>query len=969
MNKLHQSACAAYAQHLPLVAAAILAQPVTRFAEEAAGLASGESRAETKRTFSSSACRVIARERLLDQMLKARRRRCIVLQGPVGCGKTSLLLAWRESLLLLGFDIAWQTFTAEENDLARCLDGLIASLAQIGVEISNEAALLLERGVNEEAIERIVIALVRGIAQHPNDIALILDDVHCMTNGQNLEALQWLLDFAPSNLHIVLVSRTAVPLSLGRLRAQDLVLELDACDLRFTLEETETFLKAQLGEINPREVRRIHELTDGWVTGLQLFAIRLKRVGQEKAELTSARALSPASLPDARTLDELFEREVFSRLSSLEVTLLISMSVCARLCNSLCIALGGVQQQPADVLALLAKLENENLFITPVMGSSADAGHSGWYSFNPLFREILLGRFRAQSSDAQREVHRAAWIWFRDHDHAEEAVRHALLAGELDTAVQLVRQMAKTLRISGFRKLANLIRLLPADEIHKHIDLRLWMAMLHLYAQNFEACAADIRALQRDIAPDDHSALYQLTVLQVVLGVQQDNVDAVVELVPTLMQVPENADGLMVGSCNNILSWFYAHKGEYEEARRIQTESPKLLVNGAVLLGAAAGMLNGRCLMGFSYSLEGKFVQAERIYRDVLFESKRVGGQASESTSLSSALLGEVLYETNELAAARKLLEDHIDILERVSIPDTVLRVFMTLAAIHWVAGQPQETFAYLARLEEYATRFGLDRLAAASVSEQVCRHLLRGQFDAAQSGLARLDELTARCRAPSTIFSDEIHVAVERAHIHWLLAHEDFNTASSKLRALIALCEARGWQRHWVAFQMQTALIDARLGRLEAARQTVLDVLPRASRLGLVRTLIDAGPTALGLITQVMQSEPPDPILSFYLSRLQAAQLLSEVSEATAATSNATAQRFIEALSEREAKVVSLLAQALPNKKIARTLGISPETVKWHLKNIYGKLGVSSRDEAVARVRDLNFDTAPHAHDAHALG
>ncbi|MFP3186519.1 MAG: AAA family ATPase, partial [Paraburkholderia sp.] len=201
-------------------------------------------KAESRLNPPRSATRIVARERLLTQLLEARRKRCIVMQGPAGCGKTSTLAAWREALLPLGFEIAWLTLAPDDNDLTLCLDHVIASLAQVAPAICQEAALLGGRGTDDEVVERTVIALVRGIASHGADIVLVLDDLHHISNARCHEALQWLLDYAPANLHIALVSRAAMPLSLGRLRDQGLVLELDMRDLRFTAAESEAFLKA-----------------------------------------------------------------------------------------------------------------------------------------------------------------------------------------------------------------------------------------------------------------------------------------------------------------------------------------------------------------------------------------------------------------------------------------------------------------------------------------------------------------------------------------------------------------------------------------------------------------------------------------------------------------------------------------------------------------------------------------------------
>ncbi|KXU82759.1 helix-turn-helix transcriptional regulator [Paraburkholderia monticola] len=927
-----------------------------------------ESRADPRLIPPRNPARVVARERLLTQLLDARRKRCVVLQGPAGCGKTSLLIAWREALLSLGFDIAWLTLAAEDNELTHFLDYLVASLSQVDPAMCHEATLLGGRGMDDEAVERTIIALVRGIATHSNDVVLVLDDLHHVTNARNHEALQWLLDYAPDNLHLVLVSRATLPLSLGRPRDQGLVLELDMRDLRFTGAESEAFLKAQLGEISQRDARHMHELTDGWVAGLQLFAMRLKRKKQGATDPSSAEPPANAQLLDARGFAAYFEREVLSRLAPSEVELLVRMASCTRVCASLCVALTGAGQSPAEVHALLTRLESDNLFIAPIESSGSET----WYRLNPLFREALLERFRARGELHQREVHLAAWAWFRDHEQPDDAVRHALLAGESAAAADLVLRVARTMQIRGdLRKLVGLIRLLPLAEVQARIGLRLWMVHLQLYAREFDACAEAIARLQADIPDSDTHSRYRLILLRAALALQRDDPDQAMAELPQMLQIPAHADTLAVGGRNNLLSWIYMRRGEYEEARRVQSEAPQLLVDGMPLAGTSAGMLNGRCIAGFSYALEGKFIQVERISRDVLFEADQLGSAAAEAACFAAALLGEVLYEFNHLEAARKLLEDRVDVLERVSIPDSVLRVLTVLSAVHWTAGHHLDAFAYLERLEEYATQYGLQRLIAHSLAAQINRHLLSGQFDSAEASLARLDMIAARVPVPPAVTAPgtaaEVHAMAEGARINWCIAQEDFDGAAFRLEALIPFCEARGWQRHVAHFQMQAAVVDARRGRTDAARAAVLAALRRGHRLGLVRSLLDADPGALDLIVTVVNSEAHDPVLSFYVNRLQAAQMATSALHAqpSAKTGKRSAPPTgAETLSEREARVVGLLAQTLPNKKIARTLGISPETVKWHLKNIYGKLGVTSRDEAVARVRDLELGTPPVAGD-----
>ncbi|WP_144113408.1 LuxR C-terminal-related transcriptional regulator [Paraburkholderia sp. BCC1886] len=922
--------------------------------------------------------RAVPRERLLAQLLDARRKRCIVIQGPAGCGKTNLAIAWREALLALGFDVAWLSLAAEDDDPTRFLADLTASLAPLGPAVCQQARLAHQDDADEAAIQRNLIALTRGIGRHPNDVVLVLDDLHHVGHPGQHASLQWLLDFAPPNLHLVLVSRSTLPLSLGRPRDQGLLLELGARDLRFSAAESESLLRAQLGDVDRRDARRLHERADGWVTGLQRLAAQLKKRKVTHDRPASAQALASALLygaQDACDFADFFEHAVLSRLTPAELELLIRMASCTRLCASLCIALKSASHTSADVHALLTRLERDNLFLMPLDKSAEPR----WYRLNPLLRETLLVRFRARGEWQQRAVHLAAWRWWRDHDQADEAVRHALLAGEPGAAAELVQRVARTLQLGGdVRKLIALIRLLPVAEVDARIDLRLWRIHLQLYARDFDACAAELARLDTDLPSADSHAHHRLILLRAALAVQRDDCEAAVALLPLLQRIPTHADPLVVGGRNNLMSWIHMRIGEYETARQVQSDAPQRLADGAPLMGTSSGLLNGRCMTGFGHALEGNFIAAERIGRDVLFDATRFGRAASEAMCFATALLGEVLYETGDPEGARVLLEEQVDLLERVSIPDSVLRVFVVLAGAHWLAGDPSQAFACLDRLDGHAARHGLPRLAAHSLAEQIRYRLQTGQFELAETGLARLRDLAARFASAAPGNGAEIHAVAGRALLDASMARNDFAGALQRLHALIPFCEAHGWQREVVRLQLVAARIEACHGHTDAAHRIVLAALRRAQRLGLVRSLLDADSDTLPLIVEAVQHAPHDPVLAFHVERLHAARAAEATQPARRASAGASvgsellppyssagglrhlATLGAEPLSEREARVIRLLAQALPNKKIARTLGISPETVKWHLKNIYGKLGVATRDEAVARVRDLELGTEP---------
>ncbi|WP_454712427.1 LuxR C-terminal-related transcriptional regulator [Cupriavidus nantongensis] len=895
------------------------------------------------------AMRVVARERLLARLTEARRRRCIVLHGPAGCGKTALLKAWRMELLGLGFDVAWLTLEPADNDLTRWLDQLLGCLADVSPAITRDAMLLADRGLEAEDIERTIIALVRGIAARPRELTLVLDDLHHACDARIRDALQWLVDYAPANLHLVLVSRSAVALSLGRLRDQDLLLELDQRDLRFTADESRQFLAAQLGDIDARDARMLHELADGWVAGLLLFAAHWKRKQQHHSSASFAGSFVRANVQNAGAFAEYFEREVMARISPDEAEFLIRAAACERFCASLCAALCDGTQPEAAMVSLLARLESENLFVVPAEGAEREP----WFRLHPLLRETLIERFRMRSEAQQRAVHAAAWHWFGERGMLEEAVRQAVLAGNADAAADLVEQHAVRLITRGeVRKVLRLLRLLPAEQVQGRVELRLLTLRAHICARELDAGLALVRQLEAEIPGDDKIGHYRLAILSFSLMVLRDDTAGAQALLPALASAPDGLDGFYVGARNNLFSWLYMHLGDYEHARRIQTEAQPVFIDGQPLLGTPSGSLNGRCMVGFSYALEGKMIQAERIARDVLRDAEQSGAARAEPEYFAAVLLGEALYEQDDLDSARRLLEDRLDVLERVSIPDTVLRVHSVLAAAQWFAGHRLDAFAQLERLEDYGTRMNLDRLVAHSLGMQVRLLLVAGDYDGAAAILARLDTLAARHRDAPRGSLDAIHLSAERAHVLYSLARDDLPAAAQRLGPLLRYCQQRGWQRHVVQQTVLAAVIAARQGEPERAREYALDALRMGHRLGLLRSLVDAYPGALALMADLAGAFP-DPVLAFYVDRLQAASRKPPGADSMGAMPAAAAARPEDELSDREIDVLQLLGQALPNKKIARTLGVSPETVKWHLRNIFRKLDVTSRDEAVARMRD----------------
>lgn len=884
--------------------------------------------------------RLLQRADLLARLAQAQGRTVVLIRAPAGCGKSSLLQLWRRALVVEGIEVAWATLGSDDSELARLFEDVTGALAAIDPEIAREARLLASRGRDDETVERVVIALVQGVARFGRAVTLVLDDAQNLHSEEAQRALELLIEYAPPNLRFAISTRSAQPHFLTRARAPDRILHLGLEDLRFSPAESAAFLRERLAGADDHMAGRLHELTGGWPAGLQLLCVDLWRKRAE-SPLQEARVVGPG------TFASYLEEEVLARLGPDELRL---MTTCAAplVFNAALAAemLGAPTQASTRCAAMLDRLADQGMFMTRESGDLASA----WWRIHPLLRDVLRARFETWPQDERRRIHAAAWRWFAAQGLHRDSVRHAIAAGETAAAVERVESIASTLFVQGdLRQLVGLVRLLPRELVHERTSLRLWLAWVEVYERRLQDCARSIARLKVDMAGASAAERYRLTLLEGLLAVQRDDTHSASAILRALEQAPEGADGIALAGRRNILSWVYVYRGEYERARRMQLDEEPPLVNGQVLHGTPFGKLVGLCMVGLAHSIEGQMVQAERMFRDVLFEADQRGASCIDASCMAAGLLAEILYELNDPAGAARLVEERFDVLQRVSIPDTVVRVMLVMTRAYRLTGRPMDAFAHLEQVEDYAQRLGLDRVLAYAQLEAFKLHVALGEIEAARQCLARLEEVDARHAGVEAETLSEIAVAAARARIRLAMVDGDHRVALERIEALLELCRRRGRVRRIAYLHLQAAVVERRLGREEKARARTREALRIGHRLGLVRTLLDADDQALSLIEATAGEGGLDPLLAFYARRI----LASAQRDGPGAPQPEPARAAsLEALSPRETEIVQLLLQAMPNKRIARALGVSLDTVKWHLKNVYGKLGATGRDDVVQRLR-----------------
>ncbi len=880
----------------------------------------------------------LPRAGLVERLMDARRKRCIVVQGPPGSGKTSALLALRAQLMTHGFHVAWLTLVSEDQDLDTFLPALLASLQQVNRNAVRTASLLASGGPrNAEAVEHCVIALAQDLADIDGELVLIVDDAQHLTNTAVLQALTWLLEYASPRFHLALATRDPLQHPLGtavaRLRQLQGCVEFSWPDLQFSASESEQFLRQRLGAVGHDEAMRLHERTDGWIAGLQLLCLHYR---DQKA------GVREPPLRDASAFAAYFEEHVLAHLSAHDVDLLTRAAICGRFCAGLCSALADRPETAVQIERRLGELHRDNLFIHQLQ----DRDRTVWWRLHPLLREVLQARLDAGPADLGVQLHQRAWAWFAEHGSLPEAVHHAVLAGACEAAAQTVQDRVRALLTQGeFALVKALLRRLPSDAVDQRAGLRLALAHVHLNSRELDALDGDLAALVR--LPLEPPQRAELDLLRFAATLHRDDADGAKQLLPLLAQLPEGADALLVSMRANLLAWAHLSRGEYALAREVLSRRDPQH-DGPV------ARLTGLCLEGLSHTLEGRLTEAEHLYRRVL-DAECDGPAGVQVSNMAAALLGDVLYELDELEAACALLDPRIDLIEHAGIPEAILRAAIVLASAHWLCGRRLEALSQLDRLEDYAAKHGLVRLQAHALCLRVRMQHQRGEMLAVSDALCKLDDLAAQRRTKEDSVSQEITRLAERAQVSVHLHRGELALAAEGLRALVRRSSASGRLRPVAGFLTQLALVERARGNEAGAIDTLVEALRLGHRLGLVHTLLDASRRVPAALHALLASDALDPVLRFYAQRLL--EVAARKREMQLVMPQPPARTTpLEPLKDRETEILSLLAQALPNKKIARILGLSPETVKWHLKNIYAKLGVTARDAAVARARDMQL-------------
>lgn len=868
----------------------------------------------------------IARERLTALAGEVESHRLTLVKAPAGFGKTTLALAWEKELARNGLHVGWFSADAEDDGEERFLHYLYGAVLRASGDTPKLQQVHVHGDLSAEDLRNM---LLNHISDLDDEFVLIVDNFHHIKQAPVHAHIAFVLEHAPSNLHLVLLTQEDVPFSLVRLRIQGQFLELNGSLLRFTLDEAQ----ALLGEAGYREqeIGQLHAATHGWPAALRLAMLSPATVGG-------------FGVPGAAPLnaDQLLRKMIIEWLDNLPPELtefLQKTTIVDRLCSSLCAELTGSSQAQA----ILESLEQQQLLITRL----DDEG--SWFGYHQLLRNALTQRRELHEPGLAPALHQAASQWFARHELWEEAVKHALAGGDIRQAVEWIESCAMPLVRRG--ELPTLLAWkgqLGAAFLESPLKLKLAIAWAYALAVNSEEHHSFLDAIEAEISrerPDSATAmLWECKAIRAGLLGLADDTEGAYRLAAECAGHPVD-DPWMMNTIHNILRFcnLKACRWEAFHATPNAPYSPDEFARN--VLSQVYHLL----LLGMGKLMQLQFHSARQDLTRAFELSISCVGSDAYFTALTAPSLAQLHYEQLELESAERLLESRLELISTVCTIDSVISAFVVAARIACRRNQFERSHDLLSRAEKFASKRNWPRLEAAILLERVRLHLLEGRKQAeALNCLSRLCQLqSAYPASPDSALADlERYAALAQGY--YALANKRFDAAAARFSALHQESAAKGNNYMAVWAGAALALAHFQSQDVAAALRVLSTVIELAAPAGLMATLLDQGPEMAELLARFRDSALGEDKHYAHAHFLDALILASH--------DQGTLDTDTTALSTRELGILELVGQLKSNKEISRDLGISLDTVKTHMKNIFAKLSVTKRIEAARRAESLGL-------------
>ncbi|HEY9624650.1 MAG TPA: LuxR C-terminal-related transcriptional regulator [Crinalium sp.] len=884
----------------------------------------------TKLHIPSTRSPLVQRNHLLEKLNQGLSSKLILVSAAAGFGKTTLLSEWVQQVK---WPVGWLSLDERDNDPTRFWLYFVTALQQ-GIPHLGEATLAMLRSSDSLTFEVFLTPLLNEFAQLQTNLIFILDDYHLITANGIHDALHFVLEHLPTQVHLVIATRVQPPLSLGKLRVRAQLTELSADDLRFTGEEAATFLCQSLPEpLTKSQIETLRIKTEGWIAGLQLATLSLKGIANSASLIDSFKG------NQQHILDYLAE-EVLQHQSQLLQVFLLRTSILEQMCSSLCEEVVG--EATIDGAAILEHMERQNLFVVPL-----DRDRT-WYRYHHLFAESLRHILHRTEPDRISDYHHRAAHWYEQQGWIAEAIQHAISAQSFEYAAHLIEQEIQTNENPRFDAigLRHALNKLPAQLIDRRPWLSVAKAWVGFTSSQFAEAIAAIQTLEQCLK-ENHSTtentdqLWGLIIaLKGMQARQQGNIAESTECMEKALKLlPQDNSWLRSLILLNLgVTYFVADN--YAAAKQLLPEVSRV----GQARGTADPAIAGLYLQAQFLALRGQLDKATSLCQQGLELATERHWLATYAGVLVEVALADLLREQHQLDTAAQHLVRSIDRAIQNRQPGLMMG-YITLARVRQAQGDFQGAWTAIQEAERCQPWLWSTILSVGACKARL--HLVERNLEGAiawaeNSGLSIEDNIHYSR-------TEQVPGACELDYLTYarvLLAEGRSPDALRLLTRIQKFAHAGGRTIRVMEALLLQALVLQTQGDLDRSLEALSRALHIPRQGHYIRLFLDGGKSMIALLQMAASRN----------IHVDEANRLLRIFDSVQAQPTITNQPLIEPLSKRELEVLAYLATGMSNQAIADQLFVSLAAVKWHARNIYGKLEVNNRTQAVARGRELGL-------------
>lgn len=878
----------------------------------------------------------VLRPRLSERLDAGLRSRLILVSAPAGFGKTTAVSEWAADCSRLGPEVhpAWLSLDEEDGDPTRFLAYLVAALQTVAADIG-ETALGMLQSPQPPPVESMLAALLNEITTLPYEVVLFLDDYHLVESEPVDEALAFMLEHMPSQLHVVIATREDPRLPLARWRARGQLTEVRAADLRFTAAEAAEFLNRVMNlDLSAEDVAALETRTEGWIAGLQLAALSIQ--GRPDAAVF----IQAFTGSNRFVLDYLAE-EVLQRQPQRTRSFLLETSILDKLCGPLCDAVT-VQKRGKETLE---RLERDNLFVVPLDDERR------WYRYHHLFADVLQAHLLEEQPDQLLTLHKRASEWYEQNDSRPDAVRHALFAEDFEWAADLIERAGSSLVTSSQTAMwLNWARSLPDELIRARPVLSVWHAYALLGTGELEAAETRLTDAERWLEPGPgqppvavdqeelRSLLATIGVARAYRAHSLGDVPGTVKHAQRVLDLLPEGDHLRREQAIALMGMTYWTSGDLEATDRLFVDYSQRQVAAGNILVAISAM---SVLPDIRPAL-GRLRKAVDALTGLLQVVVDQGEPLPPEAADLYRGLGELVLEQGDLATASAHLQRSRELGEQGELPVWRWRWCVAQARLREAAGDPEGALGLLDEAQRLFIRTPLPDARPLAA--------LKARIWARQD---RVPEALEWAREQCLSVDDNLSYLREFEHVtlaRVLIAQYEREQAAGAphdalrlLERLLRAAEQGGRMGSAIEILALQALAHQAHGDTSSALAPLERALSLAEPDGYVQIFVNEGMPMARLLREAA-------------SRGVASNVARRLLAAFPSTEEARSAERKELLSDREIEVLQHIAAGLTNQEIAARLYLSLYTVKAHARSIYDKLDAHSRTQATARARELGI-------------